>query len=328
MSKRYRIIVGSLIVLLTLFLSGCGDKSNGPKSENRYSVVDVTGYKTVFNAKPKSVLCYSLTQDTMILGIVPGNYLVAKHYLDKDEAISYISEETKHIKTEFRNFKSLSQEAILKMNPEIIFVPDNLDKGVIETFRFMGIKVIVCRGPNSIKDIKNTIKLMAQAMGEEKSGEKVIAEMDRQLTEISAKITINKEKQPVVMLVSRMRQYGGIGSVYDDMCKHAGIINAISLQGIRYGETVTKESVIASDPDVFLVSAGRKYEEDKDIQFRKEFLEDPAFKGMKGLKQVVGITDRYLYSNSQNCVYAIKGLYNTIYGTTFDMKEEKLIKGY
>jgi len=169
----------------------------------------------------------------------------------------------------------------MAMNPQVIFVPDTLDKNVIESYRAMGIKTVVCRGPNSIDDIRYNIRLMSQSLGKEENGDKLIREMDRQLAEVRDKIQLKQAEQPVVMLASRMRQYGGIGCVYDDICKHAGIRNAISMQGIHYGETVTKESIIASNPDVFLVSAGREYEEAKDVQFRKEFLEDPAFQHLK-----------------------------------------------
>lgn len=95
--------------------------------------------------------------------------------------------------------------------------------------------------------------------------------MDRQLAEVRDKIQLKQAEQPVVMLASRMRQYGGIGCVYDDICKHAGIRNAISMQGIHYGETVTKESIIASNPDVFLVSAGENMKKPKMFSLEKNF---------------------------------------------------------
>jgi len=316
------------MLLATLIFAGCGKSTENSQAKGSYSVVDCTGYKTEFTSKPKRVLCYNLTYDTILLGLVPSDCLVGKHYLDKDSAISYISEETKHIKEEIRWFKTLSQEAVTRMAPEVIFASDTVDKNTVIAYRNMGIKVIVCKGPYNIQDIKDMVRLMAKTMQAEPAGEKVVAEMDRHLKEVADKVAARKEKAPVVMLVSRMKKYGGKGSVYDEMCKHAGIINAISKQGLRNGEEIHKESVIAADPDVFLVSAGRTYEDQKDIQFRKEFLEDPAFKDLKGLKRVVGITDRYTHSHSQNVVFAIKGLYNSVYGPTFDMSEEKLIKGY
>lgn len=327
-NKKYILFFSIFILFLSCLITVYIIGGNQTDRKNSYFVVDDSGYKTFFDAKPTRVLCYNLTYDTILLGIVPADYLVAKNYLDKDPAISYIAEETKNIKTEYRLFKQLGEESIMAMNPQVIFVPDTLDKNVIESYRAMGIKTVVCRGPNSIDDIRYNIRLMSQSLGKEENGDKLIREMDRQLAEVRDKIQLKQAEQPVVMLASRMRQYGGIGCVYDDICKHAGIRNAISMQGIHYGETVTKESIIASNPDVFLVSAGREYEEAKDVQFRKEFLEDPAFQHLKGIKRVIAIPDRYIYSNSQNCVYAIKGLYNSIYGPTFDMKEEKLLKGY
>lgn len=327
-NKIYRIFFAIVILVLSCLIIVCFVGINQTNRQDSYFVIDNLGYKTIFDAKPTRVLCYNLTYDTILLGIVPADYLVAKHYLDKDPSISYIAEETKNIKTEYRVFKQLGEESIMAMNPQVIFVPDTLDKNVIESYRAMGIKTVVCKGPNSIDDIRYNIRLMSQAMGKEENGDKLIREMDRQLAEVRDKIQLKQAEQPIVMLASRMRQYGGIGCVYDDICKHAGIRNAISMQGIHYGETVTKESIIASNPDVFLVSAGREYEEAKDVQFRKEFLEDPAFQHLKGIKRVIAIPDRYIYSNSQNCVYAIKGLYNSIYGPAFDMKDEKLLKGY
>ncbi len=169
---------------------------NQTEKQNSYFVVDNSGYKTIFNSKPTRVLCYNLTYDTILLGIVPVDYLVAKNYLDKDPAISYIAEETKNIKTEYRLFKQLGEESIMAMNPQVIFVPDTLDKNVIESYRAMGIKTVVCRGPNSIDDIRYNIRLMSRSLGKEENGDKLIREMDRQLAEVHDKIQLKQAEQP------------------------------------------------------------------------------------------------------------------------------------
>lgn len=317
-----------ILLLFSIILGGCSINNSDKQQAQGYTVVDYSGHKTFFKTKPQRVLCYNLTYDTMLLGIVPPKYLVAKSYIDKDKQISYIVEETKAIKNEFRLFKALNIEAIMKMAPELIIVPETVDANVIRSYRDLGIAVVVCKGPYNIADIKMDIKLMAKAMGEEAAGEKVVAEMDRQLEEITAKIKTPEKDRPSVMLMSRMRQYGGIGSVFDDICKKAGVRNAISMMGIRHGETVTREAIISSDPDIFLIAEPREFEEKADEEFRRNFIGDKAFKHLKGMKHHITLPNRYLYSNSQNCVYAIKGIYNYVYGPTFDIKGEKLIKGY
>ena len=204
-NKIYRIFFAIVILVLSCLIIVCFVGINQTNRQDSYFVIDNLGYKTIFDAKPTRVLCYNLTYDTILLGIAPADYLVAKNYLDKDPAISYIAEETKNIKTEYRLFKQLGEESIMAMNPQVIFVPDTLDKNVIESYRAMGIKTVVCRGPNSIDDIRYNIRLMSQSLGKEENGDKLIREMDRQLAEVHDKIQLKQAEQPVVMLVSRMR---------------------------------------------------------------------------------------------------------------------------
>ena len=81
-------------------------------------------------------------------------------------------------------------------------------------------------------------------------------------------------------------------------------------------------------PDFFMVSTPREKDENGTDKFKNEFLQDPAYRGMKGLNNIVPIPSRYLYTNSQNYVYAIKGIANYAYGEIFDLSAERLIKGY
>lgn len=163
---------------------------------------------------------------------------------------------------------------------------------------------------------------------EEAAGAEVIAEMDRQLQEIEAVLAQQTGRPPVGLLVSQMTSYGGKNSMFDTVCTKARVTNGIAMVGLSNGEKLTKELVVKADPDFFMVSAPKKDDRYGSQKFKDEFLQDPAYQGMKGLKNIVAIPNRYLYTNSQNCVYAIKGIANYAYGSIFDLSEEHLIKGY
>lgn len=77
-NKIYKLCLVFIILLLSglAFVSVWG--INQTEKQNSYFVVDNSGYKTIFNSKPTRVLCYNLTYDTILLGIVPADYLVAK----------------------------------------------------------------------------------------------------------------------------------------------------------------------------------------------------------------------------------------------------------
>lgn len=328
--RKIKLLV--LLFAIVTLLSGCGK----PKEQKQivaptgtsYTVVDSQGTKVTIPKKPLKILSQSLTFDTMILGIVPPERMAAACFLDQEPDSSYIIEETKNIKPVIHSFTSIPTELVIQIKPDVIILPSTNKPEMINAFRDLGYPVVVCKTPRNIEDIKNDIKLIAQTVQEEDAGRRVIAEMDRQMADIKATLDKRTGKKPVAMLVSKMTNYGGKGSMFDELCNNARVINGIAAVGINNGEKLTKELVVAADPDFFLVSKPKVNDVAKAEEFKQEFLNDPALEGMRALKHIIPIPNKYLYSNSQNCVWAIKGIANYAYGDVFDMSQEKLIKGY
>ncbi len=324
------IFVLLIVVTITLVI-GCGIKKNvvADRLTNGYWVEGYDGNIVYLPKKPKHIITYSLTFDTLVLGLVPPDRLVMANCLDDDPQISYIADATKDIKVKMKNFGIFSAEFVVKMQPDIIILPDSIKPEAIKTFRDLGFPVLVCKTPNDIEDVQKDIILISKALGEEQAGNRVIAEMHKQLQEIDEVLKKQKTPMPVGMLVSRMTNYGGKGSMFDILCNRAHIINGIAKAGLKQGDFLPKEAVVKADPDFFMIS-GAHNRADYNItkNFTDDFLGDPALKNLKGLQKIVSIPERYLYSNSQNCVYAIKGLANYAYGDLFDLSNEHLIKGY
>ena len=137
-----------------------------------------------------------------------------------------------------------------------------------------------------------------------------------------------RQPPPVGMLVSQMTSYGGKGCMFDVLCTRARVTNGIAKMGLINGQYVPKELVVACDPDFFMLSATRQQSTVASKKFQQAYLKDPALTGLRGLQYISFIPDRHLYSASQNCVYAIKGIANNAYGQIFDLRDEHLIKGY
>ena len=174
----------------------------------------------------------------------------------------------------------------------------------------------------------NAIRLVARALQEEKRGEAVIAEMDRQLAEIDAVLSRRTDRRPVALLVSQMTNYGGPGSMYHEIITRARIENGIEKVGLKNGDYLAKELVVKARPDFFFVSSHRANSTESSEKFRDEFLSDQALQGLPALQHIHSVPDRYLYSATQNIPYAVKALANIAYGPVFDMGDEHCIKGY
>ncbi len=292
---------------------------------NAYSVVDYEGTVVTLPRKPKHILTLSLSFDIMTVGIVPPEYLVSANKMANDSGISCIANETKDIKTKLYSYPL---ETVVKLNPDLIIASTWTDKQMISAYRDLGYPVLVCKGPNTVKEVENTIMTIAAALGEKQAGNKIIGTMQEKLKEIDRVVAAQKAKKTVGLLVSQMTSYGGKGCMFDVLCTRAGVVNGIAKMGINNGQPVTKEMVIACNPDFFMLSAPRSQSGDTTQKAQEEYINDPALQELKGIKHIALIPDRYLYSSTQNCVYAIEGIANAAYGPIFDLSEEKLIKGY
>lgn len=328
MRNRIAVWLFAGISMVGALLSGCGvNQVAAPErfGPGGYEVVDYEGTVVKIQSKPKRVLTLSLTFDVIALGLTPPETLVAVNLMAADPGLSCIADEVKESKTKLLSYPL---ETVATLKPDLIIASTWTDRVTVQCFRDMGIPVVVCKGPETVEQVRETILLMAKVLREETAGRNVLAIMDAKLAETDKMIKTQPGRKPVGMLVSQMTSYGGKGSMFDELCTKAGIVNGIAAMGLKNGELVTKEVVIASNPDFFLISADRKFTTVQGKKMQQEFLGDPALQHLAGIKNIIALPDRHLYSATQNCVYAIRTLANAAYGEIFDPAEEKLIKGY
>jgi iron complex transport system substrate-binding protein len=308
-------------------LSGCGGQKNAA-SAGGYEVTDGLGHTVMIPHKPKRIVGTDGFVDMMLLGVVEPDRLAACSDTDHDPSISYISEETKNISASIP-LNGISPELMAQLKPDLIVATSYIRPQEIQAYQNMGVPVVVIRGAKSVDDVKQDINVIAKACGEEERGQKVVQIMDDKLSHI--KDTMDKETgpKPRVLLVSQMARYGGPGSMFDDLLNHARIDNVMADVGVFNGQTLSPELIVKSDPDFFIVSKDRSSDTTGAGTYRNEFLSNPAIQDMRASKHILEIDDRYIYSASQNCVYAIEALANAAYEKPlFDLSDEKEIKGF
>lgn len=313
---------------MLLSFSGCGMKQMASSGEGGgYTVTDATGKAVVIPAKPKRILGNSASIDTMLLSVVTPDKLTAATDADRDPNISYIAEDTKAIPLTVP-LTGLSMEIVTEARPDLIVASTYTDGRELDLYRNLGIPVVVIDGPRSIDQVKEDVRIIAAAAGEKERGENVILQMEQGLSEIDSRLAEEKGKKPVVYLVSQMTRYGGPGSMFNELLTRARIDNAIALAGGVNGQATSPELIIKTDPDMLFVSTDRASDTTGAARYRDDFLASPAIASMRAAGHIVPVEDRYIYSASQNCVWAIKGLANAAYGPLFDMSGEGQIRGY
>lgn len=322
-----KISVLCLALVLAASISGCGMKTMAPSGGKGYVVKDATGAEVKIPKKPERILGNSGSIDTMLLSVVTPDKLVAATKADRDPVISYVAEDTKNISLTVP-LVGLSMEIVTKAKPDLIVASLYTKANELDMYRNLGIPVVVIDGPRSIQQVKDDVRIIAAAVDEKERGENVVRKMDAQLQEIDDRLAQETGKRPVVYLVSQMTRYGGPGSMFNELLTRARADNAIALAGGVNGQATSTELIVKTDPDMLFVSTDRASDTTGASKYRDDFLANPAIANMRAAKHIVPVADRYIYSSTQNCVWAVKGLANAAYGPIFDMSGERQIRGY
>lgn len=322
--KNIRILLRYIMITVILFtvsmLMGCSSEQKN--TENiKYQVTDAKGTIVNFDKKPEKILTLSLSTDNIVLGLVTTDKLVAINNLADDKTCSNIVHLAEKVPVKIKN---PTAEEIFAMNPDLVIVPDWGRLETVDNLRELGIKVVVVKGAKTYNDIQDTIKIIAEALGEKEKGLELIALMDNELLKIKNKVKeIPENERKNIVLISVMTAYGGSGCTYDEACKYAGVINGISAAGLKNGQTLTKEMLVKINPDVLLMPVYNDHGKFDTSGFIDSYLKDPSLQTIKAIKNnnIVFPRDGYIYNASQDFVFGIKEILRVAYGRKFDFPD-------
>ena len=313
-AKTLRIISLFLLFLIIMPLAGCRDQA---VDGTLYTVTDVQGETVAIRRKPTKILTLSMSTDIMMLGLVEPERMVAVNALLDDPVSSNVVDLAARVEKRV-GFPNV--EEIIALQPDIVIVPDwgNLD--MVAPLRDAGLTVVVCKGTRTLSDIEETIVLLSEAVGERERGDDLLRQMRSRLDGIEVKVSlIPTDARPRVVLISLMTTYGGSGSLFDEMCRYAGVINARAAIGIRDGEAMSKEQLVAASPDVLFLPTYNNYGAFDVMSYRAQFLADPALSTLPAIKsgRLVEPNESYIYNASQDFVLGVQEIAYRVYGNEF-----------
>lgn len=313
--------------LFLFFVSGC--REPGPMQQENasagmaYSVTDIQGTVVNMPAKPQRILTLSMSTDEVMLGLVKTDHMVAVNQMLDDPVSSNITELAQQVEKKVGN---PSVEEIAALQPDLVIVPDWGDLSVVPSLRELGLKVVVCKGAKNLQDIRETVRLLAQAAGEKQRGEVLLQKMDAKLADIQQKVSeIPVDQRQTVVLISLMSSYGGSGSSFDEACQYAGVINGMSAIGIQSGQTMSKEQLVKINPDVLFLPTYNNHGS-FDIQaFRDKYLQDPSLQTIRAIRMgnLQEPFEGYIYNCSQDFVFGVQEIAYRVYGEGFQQSENE-----
>ncbi len=223
----------SMALLLTLLLAlsvlcvGCSKPTLiEPESKPLYTLTDATGTKVSFTKKPERIVSLSISTDEILLDLVEPKRIVALTKYVDDEGISNATDKAKAVKG---RVQAGNPEAILALRPDLILLPDFSSADTIQSLREMQQPVYVYKTPYNLAGVRACIKELGQVVGEEAAAQLILQRMEARLSQLQQKMgPIPATEQKRVIFMSDKGAYYSPEHSFNDICKHAQVVNALS----------------------------------------------------------------------------------------------------
>ena len=307
-----RILVLMLSCVLLFSGLGCGGVQN--ERAGGYTVTDAEGRTVAFDQKPARVLNYGLWLDDIVLGMLPPERLVGIDHLADDPNSSNIVSIAETIPVKLNQ---PSAEQVVALHPDVVFLDTGKDAAVAESLRDLGIHVVACRKPRTPEEVRAAVQLVAAALGEEAKGTALIAAYDTACAELTERVAeIPTDQRKTVLVISMSPTFGNRGGLFDTLCTMAGVTNGAAEIGLTAGQSLTKEHILAVNPDVLIVPVWNDHGSYDIDKFNREYLDDPALQTVKAIRtqRIVHPREGYIYNASQDMVFGAQDIAHLAYG--------------
>jgi iron complex transport system substrate-binding protein len=301
MNKNRILIFLSLLLMLAVIPLAVAEGGEWPRI-----LVDGLGTEVTINAPPQKILSVSLGTDEVLLPLIGPERFVAVTAFASDPGISNVTLAAAQVPNTIQ--AAADVERIISLEPDIVFVASFTAPEVIQQLRDAGLTVFATGFPVGLQQIRDNIRLLGQAVGAEDAAEVMIADMDGELTEVSA--AIGSPATPVSALYLTPGNYtSGIDSTISEVIAAAGGIDVAG--NVTQFAPVTDEFIIEQDPDVILLSGWTPW----DPTFVDTFKNNPAFAGLSAVtnNRVYVASDAHLTTVSQFIVEGVKDVAAYLY---------------
>ncbi|MBX7223659.1 MAG: ABC transporter substrate-binding protein [Blastocatellia bacterium] len=257
------------------------------------------GSTLVIPKKPERIVSLTLSTDEILLEICPKSRIAALHEISLNPLYSNCVEASQAMPVHV----PADPERVLKLQPDLIFVASYSRAEALKLLAASGAPVFKFESFDSIEGIKQTIREIGYAVGEESGADGLVKKMEADLKQLAP---LAAEAKPRVLAYSQGGASAAKNTVFDDCVRLAGGINLAAEKGLEGFPTISPETVLEWNPD-FIVVGARPGEE---AAVKRKLLENPALAQTKAAKlnHIMTLDPRIQLTVSHHIVKCVQAL--------------------
>jgi iron complex transport system substrate-binding protein len=264
----------ALLFALALLLGACGDTpTNTAVATTRAATTTLaaTTSATTTTVAPTTAaakVTYPLTitddakrsikfekAPSKIISLAPSNteLLFALGLGDKIVGVDDYSNYPEGAKTKEKigSYSKTNLEKVASLSPDMILAAGITSKDLLTALESRNLTVVVFN-PSNLDGVAANMKLLGQIGGVPEKADVAVAEFNKKLEEVAAKVKTASAKPKIFYELDPTGFTVGPGSFIDDMIKRAGGQNIVT-DGTNPYPQLNQEVVVTSNPDVIIV---------------------------------------------------------------------------
>lgn len=307
-----------LLLALTALLAGCAvQPASQPEAQSAApaataaapaetaafprTITDGTGNEITLEQRPERIVSLTLGTDEILLSLVDPQRVRAVTYLARDSIWTNVSD----IAQQVAHTVESDPEQIIALEPDLVLAATYNNPDHLKLLRDAGVPVVVVALFNSVDQIAENIRFVAQVTGDEARGEELVAAMARRLARVEAAVA-DVETKPRVLFYSSFGSSAGKGSTFSDIVRRAGGINLgdEALDG-PFGE-ISLEKIVELNPDVIITD---EFAPEDNAKWKENFSNHPALANVNAKQngRIHTVPARHLSTVSH---YIVEGVYD------------------
>ncbi|MFE4708340.1 ABC transporter substrate-binding protein [Peribacillus simplex] len=269
------------MLMLTLFLTGCGVNDDQSAKDNKgtkkgeeikdYTVTDDTGKKIKFEKIPEKVVSLQPSNTEILFALEQGEKVVGvtdfDNYPEEAKDIEHVSDSV-----------NINAEKIIALKPDAIIAYTIGDETALKPLEDAGIPVFIIKSAANFDDVYGDIGQIAKVMGVAEKGDELVKDIKSQITSVEEKVkTLDEEEQTYFEISPAPEIYTtGSETFQNEILDTAGIKNIFDDQ--KGWVKVSDEEIVKRNPKSIITTATYADDAVGEIKSRKGWEDIDAVK--------------------------------------------------
>ena len=251
-----------------------------------------------FAETPKKIVSLNLCADQYLMALAEPTQVSALTHHARNPSLSFQAEAAQGWPV-----SNGGGEDLMQLQPDLI-IASKIRRPTIKAFLDgQGIPVIEIGPARSYDDVKRQLRKIADAIGRSAKAEALIKEMDDRLNAVTDNLP---QSQKRAAHYQRRGFVSGNNTLFSDIMDKAGLINIATELGANRTHRVSMETLIASKPEILIVSSAPENE----IDMGEKLLDHPALRRSHTSADIIDIPESLIICGGPSYPAAVEFLAN------------------